>query len=74
MSNSRALVDKWKKNQKHKTFTFPTSVRLRPDVDAMLQEISERFNHLTQTQIINDCLFDALSNVRAGLSESREVV
>ncbi len=59
------LNEIWKHQKKANHFTFPTSVRLRADVDAMLQTVLQTHSHLTQTQIINDCLYTILRQVTA---------
>jgi hypothetical protein len=60
---SMNLAEKWQSEKARKVVSFPTSVRLRGDVDRLLQQVLSEFPHLNQTQIINDALHDSLSRV-----------
>lgn len=57
------LAEKWRGDVRRKSVTFATSVRLRPEVDYLLQQALVEFSHLNQTQIINDALEESLSLV-----------
>ena len=57
------LIDVWAKRGKVRSYSVPTTVRLIPRVDCQIQDLREDFPHLTQTQIINDLLLDALQRL-----------
>lgn len=57
------LAEKWASQPRSRVVSFPTSVRLRPDVDVMLQNVLRQFPHLTQSQIINDLLYQSLCDI-----------
>ena len=57
------LAEQWSKSPKVRQMSMPTSIRLRPSVDADIQRLLFEFPHLTQTQIINDLLIDAISRL-----------
>jgi len=54
------LAHHWSQTPKVRQMTFPTSIRLRPAVDAHIQQILVEYPHLSQTQVINDLLEDAI--------------
>jgi len=62
------LAEKWAGQTRSRVVSFPTSVRLRADVDSMLQNVLRQFPHLTQSQIINDLLYQALCDVSLMIS------
>ncbi len=51
------LAFKWQDPPAGRKATFPTSVRLRPEVDSLLQDVLGEFTNTTQTQIINDVIY-----------------
>lgn len=57
------LIDVWAKQGKVRCFSVPTTVRLIPRVDCQISDLKQEFPHLTQTQIINDLLLDALERL-----------
>ena len=63
------LCEKWTSNKKVRQLSFPTSVRLRADVDSMLQQVLDAFPHLNQNRVINDVLHDGLISVLSSISE-----
>jgi hypothetical protein len=63
MGVSVDLVQSWSNSGKTRNYTVPTSVRLVPAVDCKIQGIRRAFPNLTQTQIINDLLLDALGRL-----------
>lgn len=62
------LARKWAADRRERSVKVPVSVRLRPETDCRIQELQERFPHLTASQIINDLLAESLDRVwRMGL-------
>lgn len=60
------LLRKWaieSQNPRRVARSVPTSVRLAPDVDVLIQDLRLDYPHLTQTRIINDLLRDALQRL-----------
>ena len=66
MSN---LVEKWALDRRERrSVKVPTSVRLRPAVDAQIEAVVDRFPHLTRSQVINDLLAEGLDRIwRSGV-------
>jgi len=63
------LAERLKNDTKRKVVSFPVSVRLRPDVDCLLQQVVDEFPHLNTSQIINEALHESLGNVLKTIQE-----
>ena len=57
------LAEKLKAMERSRRYTFPTTVRLWAETDAYLQQVVAAYSHLTQTQIINMLLMDAMERL-----------
>lgn len=55
------LAQKWSQPiKRQRIYNIPTTIRLRPIVDAQIQDLLDQFPHLSMAQIVNDLLEDAL--------------
>jgi hypothetical protein len=68
-SGGSSLTSVWAKQDRGRSYSVPTSVRLIPRVDCQIADLRKKFPNLTQTQIINDLLLYALNRLEKQLLE-----
>jgi hypothetical protein len=59
-----ALREKLTSSRRQRRFSCPTTVRLWPQVETDFLDLCSEFPHLTQTQVFNHLLGDALERIQ----------